>query len=859
MIRVFSLILFAFVWLTGALLSSTAAQEPLQPDLEYYNSNVLPILREHCFECHSHSAKKSNGGLMLDSATSMLTGGDSGPAIEPGKPEASLLVNVIRYESDSMEMPPAGKMSTREIEILIDWVKRGAPSPKMAFSPESPSAAGINEQTSVSGRSDDHWAFQPLTPPELPSSLEEGPDAIDYLIEQKRRAAGVEAVPAANVQTVVQRLYSDLHGLPVEPSELERIDSMETPTLGHIVDKLLSKPEFGERWGRHWLDVARYADSNGCSIESNNTQDNAWRYRDYVITSLNNDKPHDRFVKEQIAGDLLDYVSVSQRCEQLIATGFLVMGPMAFGTGFDQLHMDVMDEQIDTVGKAMLGMSLGCARCHDHKFDPISTEDYYALAGIFASTQSVEKKTGWRQGKSWHRVELPVLDSEAASALKRAYEQTKADAESGDLVKRAEDAKGKAKKRLEEFQHATPRDSQAISQAEEELRLAEKELFNARNMKKVLPVVSPVPVAMAVAEKSKPVDESVRIRGEVNQLGDAVPRRVLPLLDEIHVSTFSIPPDESGRLQLARWLVDSENGAGRLLARVTVNRIWGHLFARPLVETADNFGLMGSAPSHPELLDYLALRFVQSGWSTKSLIRDLVCTKTYGLAAAEHPANSSLDPGNRWMWRHQPKRLDVEVIRDSMLAISGKLDRTRGGKTLQHLGLVSLGGDHLRLDAPSPYQRRSVYIPVYRDTVGLTDDVDASMGMLSAFNFADPNMLAGTRQGSVVPAQPLFLMNADFVYKQAHALAAKSLATIQKDERVSWLFQHIYGRSASADETTRILDFVDSFEKNRALEETEHSDKERGEGNDSGEGTRLAAWTSVCQSLFGSNEFLFLD
>jgi cytochrome c553 len=856
-IRVFGLILLASVWHTGFVLPTTAAEEPLQADLAYYKSNVLPILREHCFECHSHSAKKSKGGLMLDSSPSMLIGGDSGPAIEPSKPEASLLVEAIRYEEDSIEMPPAGKLSDSEIEILVEWIRRGAPAPTMALSPGA-SSTGTLEPLNTESDPSAHWAFLPLKPPALPSSINEGPDTVDYLLEQKRRAAGVDAVPAASLQTVVQRLYSDLHGLPVEPAELQRILSKDTPRLEDIVDDLLSKPEFGERWGRHWLDVARYADSNGCSIESNNTQDNAWRYRDYVITSMNNDKPHDRFVVEQIAGDLLDYVSVSQRCEQLIATGFLVMGPMAFGTGFDQLHMDVIDEQIDTVGKAMLGMSLGCARCHDHKFDPVSTEDYYALAGIFASTQSVERIQGWRQGKSWHRVELPVLDSEATNALKRAYEQTKADAESGDLVKRAESATGEAKQRLEELRNSPCPDSKAISQAEEELRIAERELLNARNMKKVLPVVSPVPVAMAVAEKAKPVDESVRIRGEVNQLGDVVPRRVLPLLDENHVSTFRISPEESGRLQLARWLVDPEHGVGRLLARVTVNRIWGHLFARPLVDSPDNFGLMGAAPSQPELLDYLALRFIESGWSTKSLIRDIVCTKTYGLATVEQLANSSLDPENRWLWRYQPKRLDVEAIRDSMLAISGNLDRTRGGKTLQHLGLVSLGGDHLLLDAPSPYQRRSVYIPVYRDTVGLTDDVDASMGMLVAFNFADPNMLAGAREQSVVPAQTLFLMNADFVYEQAHTLAAKSLAKTQRDERVDWLFQRVYGRAASTVEKSQILEFVDSFVK-RWIEETEESDEVSSEDTAPGEARRLAAWTSVCQSLFGSNEFLFLD
>jgi hypothetical protein len=622
--------------------------------------------------------------------------------------------------------------------------------------------------------------------------------------------------------------------------------------LEDIVQRLLVMPEFGERWGRHWLDVARYADSNGCSIESNNTHDNAWRYRDYVIAAFNQDKPYDRFVMEQIAGDLLDYVSSTQRCEQLIATGFLLLGPKAFGSGFDQLEMDVIDEQIDTVGRAMLGMSLGCARCHDHKFDPVSTEDYYALAGIFSSTRSVGRTKGWRQGKSWNRVELPVLDAKESTALRQAYARTQEEAESGDLVKQAESRLAQAKKTLQAAQKNSETSPDTLTEAEKALAAAKREIFNARNMQKVLPVISPVPVAMAVAEKTKIHNQAVRIRGEIGNRGQVVARRVPTLMHPSGPQEFEIPADTSGRIQLAKWLVDVERGTGALLARVAVNRVWGHLFARPLVDSPDNFGTTGSAPSHPALLDYLAWRFIQSGWSTRSLIRDIVLTRTYRLVAVEHAENAAIDPSNQWLWRYQPKRIDVEVLRDSMLALSGQLDRTRGGKTLQHLGLVSLGGDHLVLDASSPYRRRSVYIPIYRDTLGLTLEVDASMAMLSAFDFADPNLMAGSRSQTVVPAQALFLMNAEFVHTQSRALAQQVMDQASDSAtRIQQICRKIYGRAASTEEIRQLEAYVSGFLANGGDEDAKHQQ--------STPECELAAWTSVCQTLFGSNEFLFLD
>lgn len=852
------------ICLAGCSAAVLFASDP-SSDNAFYQTQVLPVLRAHCLECHSHAAGKARGGLVLDSRTSILAGGDSGPAVVPADEEASLLIEAIGYESDDLAMPPQGKIPDEQIEILKKWVQMGLPGPASGIAePQRPPGAETSAAESAAGAdATTHWAFQPLQDVSLPPHVKPGAEAIDHLLDEARRAAGVEAVGPAPRRDVIRRLYLDLIGLPPSPEELARLTDQDPPTpIAAIVDALLAMPEFGERWGRHWLDVARYADSNGCSIESNNTYDNAWRFRDYVIASLNEDKPYDQFVVEQVAGDLLDYVSDIQRSEQLVATGFLLLGPKAFGTGgFDQFRMDVIDEQIDTLGKATLGMSLGCARCHDHKFDPISTKDYYALAGVFASTESVRSAKGWRQGRSWHRVTLPLLDAQSERLLQKAYEETKQRAESGELEKEVAEQLKQAEEGLQKLRAERPEASGEIQQAEAAVEAARRELENAKKMAKVLPLIAPLPTAMAVAEKDEPVEEPVRIRGEVDTHGEIAPRQIPAFLDPQHPQQFAIPPASSGRLELARWLADSERGAGELLARVAVNRIWGHLFAQPLVASPDNFGVTGMPPSHPDLLDWLARRFIESGWSTKTLIRDIVLTQAYGLAAVEHPQNQQVDPDNLWLWRYEPKRVDVEVLRDSMLAITGQLDRTRGGKTLQHQGLVTLGEDHLVLDAPSPYRRRTVYIPILRDAIGLTEAVDRSMGMLSAFDFADPNLMSGLRSQTAVPGQALFLMNADFVYDQSRSLAEKLLedSSLETDgERLQRLYALVYGRAASAAEEQQLQAFLGSFAG-------EMPTGDRGPSDDADTSTaasraeRFAGWTSLCQAVFGSNEFLFQD
>ena len=719
-----------------------------------------------------------------------------------------------------------------------------------------PAMAASDDLQELSAAAARHWAFQPLqrfTPPDIcePADVTTSRSVIDQFVADGYRQARIEPCGRADSRTLVRRLYIDLIGLPPSPSQVSEFEHGNDPlAFERLVDRLLSQPEFGERWGRHWLDVARYADSNGCSIEANNTYDNAWRYRDYVIDAFNKDKPFDRFVVEQVAGDLLDWVSEQQRCEQLIATGFLQFGPKAFGTGsFEQLRLDTIDEQIDSIGKAFLGLSLGCARCHDHKLEPISTEDYYGLAGIFGSTKSVKRESGWRSSKTWNRVPLPVLDEKAADALRKLHQQRLEQAKSGQTVQRADAALRQAKDTLKQLEKEEPIRVDKVEEAKQEVAAASFELKNAQRLAKVLPVISPVPVAMAVEDAERIHDEPVRIGGDRDERGTVVPRGVPPVYYEATPDRFAVPAGQSGRRQLAEWIVDVEDGVGRLTARLIVNRVWQHLIGGPLFATPDNLGLTGATPSHPELLDTLAADFVLDGWSIKRLIRRIVLTDTYQLASIHEEAEqtaeaAALDPENRWLWRRQPRRLDVDALRDAILLIAGQLDKTRGGQTLQQQGLVTISSDMIDLKTPSPFLRRSVYLPVIRDAVGMDPQLDAITVMRESFDFACPNLVCGKRGTSTVPSQSLFLLNSPFILEHSAHLATRLLANRPQAtdmERINWLFRNVLLRPTLSEESEGAMAVLETLRQAR------------------GDGSELTSWSGVCQAVLTCNEFLFVN
>jgi hypothetical protein len=705
----------------------------------------------------------------------------------------------------------------------------------------------------------DHWAFAAVTRPDLPASVDPAwtVHPIDRFVAHAQQREGIGAAELASPGVLVRRLFFDLTGLPPTPAEVDHFvvqwGADPEAAWERQVDDLLGRLEFGERWGRHWLDVARYADSNGCSIEANNTYDNAWRYRDYVIDALNNDKPFDDFVVEQVAGDLLESAWDIERSARLVATGFLLLGPKAFGTGGDdRLRLDVVDEQIDTVGKAFLGLTLGCARCHDHKFDPFPTSDYYALAGVFSSTQSIRRETGWRSGRTWNRVALPVVDEATAETLRKAHAQRLKEVAAE--MAAADDTIAQSNQRIAELQAPTAGDATAGDAADRAAELeAQRAAINEANvrkslaarMQKVLPIVAAVPSAMAVADAEKPADEAIRVGGDFNVKGEIPPRGMPHLLGSAGVEKYRVPPGVSGRLQLARWLVDTQEGAGALVARVQVNRIWAHLMGRPIVRSVDDLGLAGDAPTHPELLDHLAGSFIDDGWSVKRLVRRMVLTRTYRLSSNAPADALARDPDNVWLGRRQVRRLDAEALRDAVLAINGTLDRTRGGSTLQQTGLVTIHSDFFELDTPSPYRRRTVYLPMIRDAVGVSSDVDETTCLWETFNGANLNLVTGARSETIVPTQALLLLNSPFMLEESAHLASRLSAQFKdggERGQVRVLYRLAYGRPADDDEIDAALQHV----------------AEIAEGEQSQEAARSAGWVSLCQAVLGSNEFLFL-
>ncbi|MBC7852681.1 MAG: PSD1 domain-containing protein, partial [Pirellulaceae bacterium] len=551
--------------------SAEPAKQPTADELRFFETAVRPVLVEHCHKCHSEKKQWSN--LRLDSREAILKGGDIGPGVVPGKPDESLLITAVRHTDEDLKMPKEGKLTERQIADLVKWVEMGAPYPEAAV-------------TAGRKRDPNHWAFLPPNDPPVPvvNDVAWSSNPLDHFIYAKLQALRLSPTPLADKRTLIRRLSFDLLGLPPSPDDITAFLADDSPdATSRLIDRLLASPAYGERWGRHWLDVARYADSNG--LDENVAHGNAWRYRDYVVTAFNEDRPYDRFLTEQLAGDLLTCENEEERQRNLVATGFLAIGPKVLAE-VDQakMQMDIVDEQIDTVGRALLGLTLGCARCHDHKFDPIQTADYYGLAGVFKSTKTMENYT---KVAKWH--ENPLW----------------------------------------EFAPKLPGDMDP-------------------------------PTAMGVTE-DKIIDVAIHIRGNPLKLGEVSLRHVPPVVRGPATPAFT--PVESGRRELAQWMTDAKNP---LTSRVMANRIWRWHFGQGIVRTTDNFGLLGDAPTHPELLDWLASEFMAHGWSLKHLHRTIVLSETYRQSSQTSEQTRAIDPANTYLSRFPMRRLDAEAIRDSM-------------------------------------------------------------------------------------------------------------------------------------------------------------------------------------------------
>ncbi|MCA9151496.1 MAG: PSD1 domain-containing protein, partial [Planctomycetales bacterium] len=701
------------------------AQELDAEGIEFFESRIRPVLVEHCYQCHSPEMKAPKGELRVDSRDLLRQGGESGHAVVPGRAEESLILSALKYEM--FEMPPAGKLGDQIIEDFQTWIEMGAPDPRGEPTPRSSTRPPLDIE---SGQK--FWAFQPLLAPNVPQVDDKWAyNDIDRLLLAAQHEAHVAHVADAEPAQLLRRVYFDLIGLPPSPDEISAFVRAPTQEAYQaVVDRLLESSHFGERWGRHWLDIVRYAESTGKT--RNFPFPFAWRYRDYVIESLNADVPYDRFLKEQIAGDLLPAATAAERERQLVATGFLALGAVDLNErNRETYRMDVVGDQIDVLCRSVMGLTVGCARCHDHKFDPIPTRDYYALAGIFRSTDTLNGYLPQRRnnyGADGSRyLKLPVdgedfrvamQDDEPAGAevdpveWRRLRQRVNNERQTlralEEQVVQANSAGGE--RRTEPERRRLVQQRQLVQRLQRDLQAMRRKMeatVEAAQMQDTGSQKLTGPLAMGVRDLRRIGDSPLYEGGDIERPADSVPRGFLQV---VHVDQSVVPTSaQSGRLELAEWLTQPDHP---LTSRVMVNRMWHHLFGRGIVETVDNFGVMGSRPDHPELLDYLAVRFVADGWSVKRLIRAMVTSHAYQQSGTYVETNASIDGDNRLIWRMPPRRLEAEAIRDAVLYMSGQLelDPPRGSP-MQDVPLVQLRRRSPLDEAAGRSPYRSIYLP----------------------------------------------------------------------------------------------------------------------------------------------------
>ncbi len=842
-------ILSVLIW-SLAVVTAVDAADPTKQQLEFFESKIRPVLVEHCYKCHAADAKIIKGGLQLDHSAGLLKGGDTGAAVVPGKADQSLLLKALRY--DGREMPPNGKLPASVIKNFETWIAMGAPDPRQGAPVASQKKIDMNE-----GRK--HWAFRPVTDPQPPTvkNATWPVDPLDQFILARLEATGLKPVADADRYTWLRRISFDLTGLPPTPKEIDMFildNSLRACEV--VVDRLLNSRAFGERWARHWLDLTGYADMIGTS--NNVFAEHAWRYRDYLIEAFHKDKPFDRFVREQIAGDLLPASSPKEHSENITATGFLMVGDVEIvEPDKAKLEADHIDTQVNKIGMTFLGMSLGCVRCHDHKFDPLELRDYYGIAGMLRSSPST------------HKIPFGVWSTLNSTALPETPEQLvarqKTEAEHGakytEMKTERDKLESERKLVIAELEQLNKPERQADaaekkSNDEAVATRMKKEMLTKRRdglaeqIKKLAAAIqhaeffrSKAPRAFAMHDNDKPADMPIYIRGNPYAPGALVPRGVVSIASWDKAPT--IPAGQSGRLQLADWLADKRNP---LTARVTVNRIWQKLFGEGLVRSVDYFGTRGEKPSHRELLDHLAMRFMHNGWSQKQFIRSVVLSRTYRLSSANDAVAMKSDPDNRLLWRMNRQRLDAEAIRDGLLALSGELVASQGGPALV-LEKVENCGDLVqkgvnppnyshRVPRPSQEFERTIYLPVMRLGFAGPDRVRGF------FDFVNPAQISGQRNQTVVPTQSLFLLNNDLIRKRAKTLADRVIAdSSSQDARLNQLWLRVYNRPITDTERNTATTFLTELSAVIPVQNAIAIES--------------LIWQELCHSLLASNEFVF--
>lgn len=786
---------------------AAAAEQADRAGAELFEKKIRPVLIERCYECHSAKAKKVKGGLLLDTRAGLRKGGDSGPAMIPGKPDESLLIKAIRYHDEDLEMPPKNRLAEHEVAAFVEWVKLGAPDPR------DDKPAGPKKELAEAKK---FWSLQPVRRPAVPAVKEkQWPQTpVDQFIRNELDKRRLKAASVADRRTLIRRATYDLIGLPPSPEDIEAFvsDSDSTPrAFGKVIDRLLASPHYGERWGRHWMDVVRYADTAGDN--SDYPVPELYRYRSYIIDAFNEDKPYDEFIREQIAGDLLPAANQAERNEQIVATGYIALA-RRFGSivdGYPQ-HLTIEDT-IENLGRSFLGLSIACARCHDHKFDAISKEDYYGLYGIFQSTRypfpgiELEKVP---------RDFVPLLPPEKYEAIMKPYRKRLAELD--ERVKKLKEDKKAADKAGEK---------ERVAQLDKEIKEATAEREKAAKDK------PQVPFAYAVAD-AKPVHAKVHKQGDPKSLGDEVPRKFLDLFGGHKLDDEA---KTSGRKQLAAWIADVKNP---LTARVMVNRVWQYHFGSGLVETPNDFGVRGQAPTHPELLDWLAHQFVADGWSVKKLHRLIMSSRVYQLSSAENEQNLARDPDNQYHWRFNRRRLDAEQFRDSVMLLAGTLDLSPMQKP--HPFPATTKWDftqHHPFKDVYPTSRRSVYLMTKRLT---------ALPYLQTFDGADPNASTARRDSSVTTVQALYLLNHEFMQEQARGFAERLLRERSTDAaRIERAFGLVLGRAPTTSERDRSLQFLEQARSKVQPVKASKEDPEK------------RVWTSFAAVMFRINEFLYVD
>lgn len=921
-------------WMFSATATDATATDATEPDATFFESKIRPALIEHCLECHATDTEAS-GGLLLDSRQGWAKGGDLGPAIKPGDVDASLLMRAIRYDDPDLEMPPEGKLPDAVIANFETWIKQGAIDPRRQASDEgNPEPAS----ESVAEKAAEHWSYQS---PVIDDKLVKRNDLIDHLLDREIKSQQLTKASPASPAVLIRRLAFDLQGLPPDPSDVKQFANEASPQAYEaLVDRFLDSPQFGEHFARHWMDVARYADS--ITLRGFVLND-AWRYRDYLVTAYNQDRPFDQMIRDQIAGDLLATGELEEDRLRAIATGFLAMGNSNLeDQDKTKLEFDHLDEQLETIGRAFMGQTIGCARCHDHKFDPITADDYYALAGIFRSTVpmahanlskwisaplpiSAEQQQRYDQVKDELRVvsaqikslkaqqkgapanknvialdTLPgiVIDDEQATYVGDWTQSTATkpyvgkgyhhDANTNQGNKSATfEPKAIKTGRYEvrmAYTHGTNRATQTIvkvfsanesktvrvnqraagpidgiwislgeypfeaggqafvmvsnedadghvivdaiqflpveqpdqelanadadkereseEQREEQARLA-KQINELVAKEKLLKAeVADRPTYLSISEGEPKQEVAIRVRGNPHQFGAKVPRGFIAAVGRAEYFAKQIPQDRSGRVELANWIADPQNP---LTARVYVNRVWSWLIGEGLVPTENQFGTTGTAPTHPELLDHLTQQFINQGWSTKQLVKQIVTSDAYQRSSRRDQSSQRRDPENRFYSAANVKRLPVESLRDAMMQASGRLQMTMGGSLIPR----GLSSDY---NFKHKGYRRSLYQPVFRNSLP---------PLFQAFDFADPSVSVGDRNQSTVATQALEIMNHPWVIECAAETAKRVLeekqwpGTAELVDRLYWL---CLARQPSKQEMESCLQFLTEKETSGSLD-----------------------------------------